>query len=84
MPWCFGASGSVRARSMPWSHHCAAEFHTFWPGDDELVAVAHRAAPEAGEVGARAGLAEELAPRVLAREQPRARAHASARRCRRP
>ena len=31
MPWCFGTSGSVRTSSMPWSHHCAAEFHTFWP-----------------------------------------------------
>ena len=31
MPWCFGASGFVRANSMPRSHHCAAEFHTFCP-----------------------------------------------------
>src|SRR5262249_39367726 len=37
--------------------------------DDPLVAVAHAAHRQAGDVGARAGLAEELAPNLFAREQ---------------
>ena len=48
----------------------ASVFHTFWPVIDPLVAVAHRPAGQAGEVGAGAGLAEELAPGVLAGEHP--------------
>ena len=39
--------------------------------DHELVAVAIGAAPEAGEIAARTGLAEELAPRIVAGEQTR-------------
>ena len=31
MPWCFGASQSVRARSIPRSAWWALVFHTFWP-----------------------------------------------------
>ena len=38
-------------------------------GDDPVVAVAHRAGAERGEVGAGAGLAEELAPHLLAGPQ---------------
>ncbi|TPW14563.1 MAG: hypothetical protein FD127_1334 [Acidimicrobiaceae bacterium] len=31
MPWCLGASGLVRAMSMPMSAIWPAEVHTFWP-----------------------------------------------------
>jgi hypothetical protein len=31
MPLCFGASGSVRARSIIQSAMCASDVHTFWP-----------------------------------------------------
>ena len=31
MPWCFGASGAVRARSMPMSAVWPKEVQTFWP-----------------------------------------------------
>ena len=70
MPWCLGTSGLVRASSMPWSHHCAAEFHTFCPLTTNS-SPSRAAAPEAGEVGAGARLAEELTPRVLTGEQAR-------------
>ena len=36
------------------------------PGDDEVIAVADRAGPQAGQVAARVRLAEQLAPQVLA------------------
>ncbi len=71
MPWCFGTSGLVRASSMPWSHHCAAEFHTFWPVTTNSSPSRSARHAESGEVGARARLAEQLAPRVLTREQAR-------------
>ena len=48
----------------------ASVFHTFWPDDDPLVAVAHGPGGEPGEVGAGARLAEQLAPGVLAGERP--------------
>src|SRR5580700_4239169 len=31
MPWCFGASGSVRTKRKHQSAKCAPEVHTFWP-----------------------------------------------------
>ena len=69
MPWCFGTSG-FGAREQ---HAAVAPLRGGVPHllarDDEVVAVAHRAAAEARKVGAGAGLAEELAPRVLAGEQ---------------
>ena len=46
----------------------ARVFQTFWPGDDPLVAVADRPGGQAGQVGARARLAEQLAPGLLAGE----------------
>ena len=51
--------------------------------DDELVAVTHRPGGERGEVAARAGLAEQLAPDLFAGEQREAGSGPSARRCRR-
>jgi len=31
IPWCFGASGSVRASRMIQWAKCAPDVHTFWP-----------------------------------------------------
>ena len=31
MPWCLGASGSVRQRQNIMLAICAPEVHTFWP-----------------------------------------------------
>ena len=65
MPLCFGRSGSVRAISMPRLQSCAVEVHTFCPvmihSSPSLIAFVCRP----GEVGAGAGLGEQLAPRVL-------------------
>ena len=65
MPVCFGDSGSVRAISMPEVADLRGGGPHLLPGDDPLVAVALGLALQAGEVRARAGLAEQLAPRVL-------------------
>ena len=66
MPWCLGTSGSVRAMSMPRSAIWPPEVHTFWPltihSSPSLIGLGL----QAGEVGAGAGLAEELAPGLLA------------------
>ena len=52
------------------------------PVHDPVVAVAHRARGERGEVRARAGLAEELAPDFVGVEERRRGSAASARPCR--
>ena len=71
MPVCFGAL-RVGARDQ---HAEVADLRGggphLLPGDDPLVAVALRLALQAGEVRARARLAEELAPRVLTVEDAR-------------
>ena len=63
--------GSVRARSIPMSAHCASVFQIFWPVTSEAVAVPFGPGAQRGEVAAGVGLAEELAPDVLAGADPR-------------
>ena len=65
MPLRFGTSGSVRASSTPKSARCAHVVHTFWPVTHPLVAVALGPRGQRREVGAGAGLAEQLAPHLL-------------------
>ena len=69
MPSCFGASGSVRAMRMPSWRALGERRPDLLAVDHPLVAVAHGPGAEGGEVGAGAGLAEELAPDLLAGEQ---------------
>jgi hypothetical protein len=64
-----GTSGSVRAIRMPNLAYWAPRRPDLLAVDHPLVAVAHRAGAEVGQVAAGAGLAEELAPDLLAREQ---------------
>ena len=70
-PSCFGTSGFVRDHE----HSPAREMRDRGPHllavHHPVVAVAHRARGEARDVGARARLAEHLAPDVLAREDAR-------------
>lgn len=68
MPWCFGTSQSVRATSSPKSAWWALVFQTFLAVDDPLPVLELGAGAQAGQVGAAARLAEELAPGVLAGE----------------
>ena len=65
-PLCLGARGSLRVTMMPQSAKCAPEVQIFWPLMTQSVAVLHRARAEAGEIRARGGLGEELAPDLLA------------------
>ena len=51
---------------MPHFEMCARLVQTFWPLTTQCVAVADGARREAGHVGARARLAEQLTPDVLA------------------
>ena len=53
MPWCFGASGSVRAMRMPNFERLGERRPDLLAVDDPLVAVAHRPGAEVGEVAAR-------------------------------
>ena len=69
MPWCFGASGSVRAMRMPNFAMLGQRRPDLLAVDHALVAVAHGAGAEVGQVAAGAGLAEQLAPDLLAAEQ---------------
>ena len=64
-PWCFGASGSVRATSMHHFASCASVVHTFWPDHDPAAVALHRARLQRREVGAGLGLREALAPDLL-------------------
>ena len=68
MPRCFETSPRVRAMRMPNRAWSASDVQIFWPFDAVDVAVALGAGGEVREIGARAGLAEELAPQLLARE----------------
>ncbi len=69
-PLCLGASGSVRATSIPRSAMWASVFHTFCPvmTHSSPSRTARVARPARSEPGAR--LAEQLAPRLLAGEGP--------------
>ena len=71
MPLCLGTSGSERAISSPHSENWAPELHTFWPLTHPLVAVADGTAAEVGEVGAGAGLGEQLAAQLAGGEERR-------------
>ena len=68
MPLCLGASGSVRVDEHPAVGEVGERVPHLLAVDDPLVAVAHGPGAEAGEVRAGAGLAEQLAPRLLAGE----------------
>ena len=69
MPWCLGWSGSVRAIRMPSCEPLGAGRPDLLAVHDPLAAVAHGARAEAGQVAAGVGLAEQLAPDLLAGEQ---------------
>ena len=70
MPSCFGLSGSVRARQMP---QCgvlrAIDVHTFWPFSTQPPSTRVARVDRRREVGAGAGLAEQLAPDDLAAQR---------------
>ena len=57
MPACLATSGSVRARQMPKSAVWADDVHTFWPLITHSSPSRTARVRQAGEVGARAGLA---------------------------
>ena len=65
---CFGSSGSVRGDEHPLSGEVRERVPDLLAVHDPLVTVAHGARREAGEVGAGAGLGEELTPHVFAGE----------------
>ena len=67
MPWCLGTSGSVRAMSMPRSATWPPEVHTFCPLTIHSSPSSIGLGAEAGEVGAGARLAEQLAPGLAGR-----------------
>ena len=69
MPLCFGTSGLVRARQMPQSARSATEFQTFWPRQPPAAVDLGRPGAQRREVGAGAGLGEELAPGQLAQQR---------------
>ena len=69
MPLCLGASGLVRARQMPQSARSATEFQTFWPVSLQPPSTLVGAGAQRREVGAGAGLGEELAPGQLAEQR---------------
>ncbi len=66
MPWCFGNDASWRASRSPQRAYEPRLVQTFWPFTAPLVAVAHGARREPGEVGSGARLREQLAPDLLA------------------
>ena len=68
-PRCLGTSGSVRATRIAPPGVVGHGGPHLLPVDDPLVAVPDRAGRERRQVGPGAGLAEELAPDLLARPQ---------------
>ena len=76
MPWRFGTSGSVRASRIAKSEKCAHVRPHLLAGDAPRVAVALGPGRERREVGARARLAEELAPLLLVAHHRRQEAQA--------
>ena len=60
-PLCFGRSGSVRQMISPMSLYCAPDVHTFWPVMIHSSPSRSALVCSAGEVGAGARLAEQLA-----------------------
>ena len=71
MPLCLGASGSVRISSSHQSATWAKLVQIFSPVIDVLVAVAHRPGAQRRQVAAGAGLAEALAPHLVAAQDAR-------------
>ena len=69
MPLCFTCSGSVRTSTMPKLATCASVVHTFWPLTTHSSPSRIARVDKPGDVGARAGLAEHLAPDLFAGEQ---------------
>ena len=67
-PLCLGASWSVRATSMHHLAWCANVVQTFWPVTTQSPSSLTALRLERGEVGARLGLGEALAPDLLGRE----------------
>ena len=82
MPRCFDTSVRVRAMRMPNLATSASDVQIFWPFTTVDVAVALGARAQVREVGARAGLAEQLAPHLLAARASAAGSAPSARRSR--
>ena len=82
MPRCFGLIGvGAGEQDAPVAEVGAGRPHLL-PVDDPLVAVAHGTGRQPREVGAGAGLAEQLAPDLVAAQHRRQVALPSARRCR--
>ena len=81
-PCACGARGRCGRRACPSRDEVGERGPHLLAVDDPLVAVAHARVRQAGDVGAGAGLAEQLAPDLLAGEQRAQVAAASARRCR--
>ena len=71
MPLCFGASGSVRARHTPQCARCAARRPHLLPGELPATLGANGLRAQRRKVGARARLAEQLAPEQLAAQRGR-------------
>ena len=66
MPAWRSTVGSVRASSMPMSAHWASVHQIFWPVTSQPVAVGLGPGAQRRQVAAGVGLAEQLAPDVLA------------------
>ena len=62
MPWCLGASGSVRTVARPRFATWARLVQTFWPVTSQPPSTRGGPRGDAGGVGPRVGLAEQLAP----------------------
>ena len=69
IPLCLGTSGFVRATMKPERRDVGQGGPHLLAVEEPLVAVALGAGGQPGDVGARAGLAEELAPDLLVREE---------------
>ena len=80
---CFGTSESVRAISSPHVAKRAPEVHTFWPLTTHSSPSRTAAVGEAGQVGAGAGFAEQLAAELVGAQEAADEPLPSARRCRR-
>ena len=68
MPWCLGSSGVGAGDQHAEVGDLAARRPHLLTVDDPLVAVLDRAGREPGEIGSGTGLAEQLAPRLRARD----------------
>ncbi len=78
-PCAWGPSGSVRATSIPRSAMWASVFQTFCPVITHSSPSRTARRGQAGQVGAGARLAEQLAPRLLAGERAAEQAGRAAR-----